>query len=365
MFDVPEAKRYRKLGDGKIQCLSCAWKCVISEGSRGVCGTKVNVGGKLLDLVYGRVSSAAIDPIEKKPLYHFYPATPTLSVATIGCNFKCPWCQNWFIAHVDVDKYFKRLPYVPPEAVVETARELESPIISFTYNEPTIWFDYAMDVAKEAKKLGFKIVFVTNGFFCDEFLDEAAKYIDAANVDIKAFKKETYTKLVKGRLEPVLQAVEELKKKGVHIETTLLLIPTVNDDMEEVKALAKWQHDVLGPDTPLHISRFHPDYMFMDVPPTPLSTMEKAYKVAKEVGLRYVYLGNVPGHESENTYCPSCGKLVIGRFGFEVVEWNIEDGRCKFCGEKIAVVGDLWRGPKRYFYDAMDVLIMKASQHRG
>ncbi len=336
--NIHEARYYRKLEDNVVQCYVCAHKCIIKPGGRGICLARENIDGKLYLLVYGRISAMSIDPIEKKPLFHWYPGSPTFSISTVGCNFRCPWCQNHDISRADPKEVHLR--YVPPEEVVRLAVKYECPSISITYNEPIIWFEYGIDVARLASKHDLKIVFVTNGYFSEEIVSEAAKYIHAANVDVKAFKEETYRRYIGARLQPVLDAIVALKEKGVHVETTYLVIPDLNDDPKEIEAMAKWHLENLGPDTPLHISRFFPHYKFLDRPPTPIETLVRAYKIAKEVGLNYVYLGNVPGHSGENTYCPSCGKMLIRRIGFYISEWNLtEDNKCKYCGAKISVVG--------------------------
>jgi len=349
---VKEARYYRVLKNKLVQCTICPRKCVIKPSEAGFCRTRVNMDGKLYSLVYGVVSSIAIDPVEKKPLFHFYPGSPTLSISTIGCTFRCPWCQNWHISQADATKEDLSIyDNYSPEDIIEYARRTQCPSVSITYNEPIVWLEYSLDVAKLAKENNIMTIFVTNGYASDEVLDEIASNIHAANVDIKCFKEETYRKYIKGDLKPVLEFTEYMKKKGVHTETTYLIIPGLNDSNEEIRQYCKWHYEHLGPETPLHFSRFYPQYKYTEAPPTPIETLERAWKIAKEEGLYYVYLGNVPGHSYENTYCPECGKEVIGRYGFYITKWNLdEQNRCKFCGAKIHITGEKWKETPRYWW---------------
>ena len=349
---MKEARYYRVLENKLVQCTICPRKCVIKPGEAGFCRTRVNMDGKLYSLVYGVVSSIAIDPVEKKPLFHFYPGSPTLSISTVGCTFRCPWCQNWHISQVDATKENLSIyDNYGPEDIIEYACRTQCPSISITYNEPIVWLEYSIDVAKLAKENNIMTIFVTNGYASDEVLDEIAGNIHAANVDIKCFKEETYRKYIKGDLKPVLEFTEYLKKKGVHVETTYLIIPGLNDSSEEIRQYCKWHYDHLGPETPLHFSRFYPQYKYTEAPPTPAETLEKAWKIAKEEGLYYVYLGNMPGHSYENTYCPECEKEVIGRYGFYITKWNLdEQNRCKFCGAKVHIAGEKWKETPRYWW---------------
>jgi len=349
---VKEARYYRKLDNNLVQCTICPRKCVIKPGEAGFCRTRINKNGVLYSLVYGVVSSIAIDPVEKKPLFHFYPGSPTLSISTIGCTFKCPWCQNWHISQVDATKAdLSFYDNYAPEDIIEYAKRTESPSISITYNEPIVWLEYSIDLAKLAKANNIKTIFVTNGYASDEVLDEIASNINAANVDIKCFSEETYRKYIKGDLKPVLEFTEYLKKKGVHVETTYLIIPGLNDSPDEIRQYCKWHYEHLGPETPLHFSKFYPQYKYTSALPTPVETLENAWKIAKEEGLYYVYTGNVPGHKYENTYCPECGKEVIRRYGFYITKWNLdEQNRCKFCGAKIHISGEKWKEAPRYWW---------------
>jgi len=344
---VREALWYERLGDGRVRCLLCPWRCILEPGQVGVCGVRRCEDGRLVTLIYGLVTSVAIDPIEKKPLFHFYPGAPILSISTVGCNFKCPWCQNWHISQAKPGEV--AADYVEPERIVALMKEYEVPFLAFTYNEPIIWYEYVIDVARLAKKSGGKIVLVTNGHINPAPLEELVKYVDAANVDVKAFSQATYAKYIHGKLDAVLEAIKIMKERGVHVETTYLVIPGINDGEEEFRKMVRWHLEELGPDTPLHISRFYPAYKFTDRPPTPVEKLAKLWELARGEGLRYVYVGNVPGHSGEYTYCPSCGKPVIKRMGFEVFEWNLtEDNRCRFCGAKVALVGHRWRARPRW-----------------
>ena len=341
---IREAAYYNTLGDKRVQCTLCPHMCIIPEGRRGLCGVRENIGGKLHTLNYALVSSLAIDPIEKKPLFHFYPEAPIISISTVGCNFKCPWCQNWSISQVGPEDLYYH-DYIPPEEMRDRIRKYGVPFLAFTYNEPIIWYEYMLDVAKLVKKDGVKVVLVTNGHINLEPLDELIPYIDAVNVDVKAFNPNTYTRYIKGKLEGVLQATKELKDRGIHVETTYLVIPDLNDSVDEFRKMVKWHIDALGDETPLHISRFFPYYKFIDKIPTPIDKLEELWKVAREEGILYAYVGNLPGHRGENTYCPSCGKPVIKRIGFEIISWKLNDeNRCKYCDHRIAITGHRWRG---------------------
>ena len=337
-----EARFYEKLEGGLVRCTICPRRCVIKPGERGFCGTRENRDGKLYSLIYGEVSASAVDPIEKKPLFHFEPGSLTFSISSVGCSFRCPWCQNYHISMAKPEEY--RTVRMGPEEVVRLAKQYGCPSISITYNEPLIWLEYVEDVGKLAKREGLEVVLVTNGYITLEALDAVAGLIDAANVDVKSFSDDFYRRYCKGDLESVLQAVVAMKEKGIHVETTTLLIPGLNDSEEELKALCKWHYEYLGPDTPIHFSRFFPCYKMLFKPPTPTSTLQKAYDIAVETGLRYVYVGNLPGNPCEHTYCPGCGRPVIKRMGFEIVEWRLDEHmRCTDCGAKIPIRGKLHR----------------------
>ena len=339
---VRKADFYKPLSNGVVKCRLCPWGCVLRPGQRGFCGVRENRGGELYTLNYGLVTALNVDPVEKKPLFHYYPGSPIVSISTVGCNFKCPWCQNYTISQYPPERVVG--DYMEPEDVIKYMKHVRVPFLAFTYNEPIIWYEFVHETAKLAKREGFRNVLVTNGHICPEPLEELVKYIDAVNVDIKSFRSETYLKVIRGRLEPVLEATRLMRERGVHVETTYLVVPGVNDDLEEFKQLVRWQVEELGPDAPLHISRFYPMYKYIDRESTPVSVMESMWRVARELGLNYVYMGNVPGHRGENTYCPSCGRPVIKRFGFWITEWNLtRNNECKYCGAKVAIVGERWR----------------------
>ena len=337
-----EARFYEKLKGDLVRCTICPRRCVIKPGERGFCGTRENRDGRLYTLIYGEVSASAVDPIEKKPLFHFEPGSFTFSISTVGCSFKCPWCQNYHISQVLPEEY--RTVKMEPEEVVSLAKRYNCPSISITYNEPIIWLEFVEDVGKVAKREGLEVVLVTNGYITLEALDAVASLIDAVNVDVKSFSDAFYRRYCKGDLESVLQAVVAMKEKGIHVETTTLLIPGLNDSDEELRALCKWHYENLGPDTPIHFSRFYPCYKMLYKEPTPVSTLQKAHDIAAEEGLKYIYVGNLPGNPGEHTYCPGCGEVVIKRFGFEIVDWRLDEQmRCPSCGTKIPIRGSYHR----------------------
>jgi pyruvate formate lyase activating enzyme len=329
---------YDELPGGKVKCNVCAHRCTIAEGKVGICRTRKNNNGKLHTLIYNTVSSEAVDPIEKKPLYHFLPGTLSYSLGTIGCNFRCQHCQNWNISQVTRDEAYTK--EITPEDAVRKAVASGCKSISWTYNEPTIWHEYTYDSAVLAKKAGLKTIYVTNGYITPEALRRMAPYLDAFRVDIKSFSDEFYKKVCGARLAPVLEATKLAKELGMHVETITLVIPGRNDSKEELTQIARWAHDNLGDDTPMHFTRFHPMYKMDHVAPTPLQTLEMAHEIAKNEGMRFIYTGNVPGHKYENTYCPRCDTLLIDRAGFSVGTVRIKDGKCFKCGEEIAVVID-------------------------
>jgi len=328
------AKHWSKLEDNKVRCELCPHRCVLKEGQVGVCRVRKNIGGKLYALNYGSVSSIAVDPIEKKPLFHFKPKSEVLSLSTVGCNMRCKHCQNWEISQVGME--FPYLKEMSPEEVMKIARNYEG--IAWTYNEPTIWHEFTLDVSKMAKKEGLYTVYVTNGYINEEPLREIGQYLDAMNIDVKAFSDEFYRKITGARLQPVLYTVEKAYRMGIHIELTYLIIPTLNDSEKEIRKFVEWVYD-LSPEIPVHFSRFFPMYKLTDKSPTPLKTMHQAYRIAKDVGLEYVYLGNTWEPEYESTYCPHCGNLLIERVYYNTkIKGLTEDGRCNTCGKKINVI---------------------------
>ena len=344
---MKEAMLYEQLSDKKVQCHLCARRCVIPDGARGFCLVRKNENGKLYSLVYGKAISACVDPIGKKPLSHFHPGALVMSIATIGCNFRCKFCDNWMISQ---QKEIAGRDF-PPNEVVKATRDNGCQGISYTYTEPTIFFEYAYETAKLAKKVGFFNTFVTNGYMTPEAVKTIAPYLDAATVDFKGGGDPEFYKTFSSvpSVEPIYKSLKEMKRNGIHIEITNLIVPKIGDSMERVHELAVWIKENLGKDTAFHLLRFYPDYQLTNIPSTPVSTMEKAYKTAKEAGLNYVYLGNVPGHPYENTYCPNCNELLIKRFSFEITKWNLtKDMRCPSCGQNIPIKGKLH--PSGYSY---------------
>ena len=328
---------WRILEEGKVECFLCAHRCHVAPAKVGVCGVRENRQGKLVTHVYGDVIAAHIDPIEKKPLYHFLPGTASFSIATVGCNFRCPFCQNWQISQAGKkDKGFGGGQALSPEEIVQAAKKRGCRSISYTSTEPTIFFEYAFDTAKLARGAGLANVFVTNGYMTAEALRLIQPYLDAANVDLKAFQDETYKKVCGARLGPVLDSIRLMRELGIWIEVTTLVVPGMNDGDEELAAIARFIASV-SPEIPWHISRFHPDYKYTQTPATPIETLRKAAALAKEAGLKFIYIGNVGG-ESEATVCPRCGKILIRRSGFSVEENRISDGKCSSCGNPIAGV---------------------------
>ncbi len=333
---IKEGVLFDQLPNNMVRCNVCAHRCAIAEGKSGICGTRKNMNGKIHTLIYNTVSSEAVDPIEKKPLYHFLPGTFSYSLGTIGCNFRCQHCQNWNISQVKLEEAFTK--EIPPEEAVRRAVAAGCSSISWTYNEPAIWHEYTYDSAVLAKKAGLKTIYVTNGYITPEALRRMAPYLDAYRVDIKSFSDEFYKKICGARLAHVLESTKLAKELGMHVETITLVIPGRNDSPEEITQIVKWVKENLGVDTPMHFTRFHPMYRMENVAPTPLDTIEKAHGIAKKEGIRFVYLGNVAGHKYENTYCPRCDALLIDRAGFRVGEVRVKDGKCYRCGEGIPVV---------------------------
>lgn len=331
-----EALLYERTEGDDVRCDLCAHRCLVSDGKRGVCRVRENRGGTLFSLNYGKVSSSAADPVEKKPLYHFHPGTRIMSFGTLGCNFRCRFCQNYRIAWSEPGEIPVR-EQTPEEGIDEAQRKGCSGV-AYTYNEPVIWMEHALEGCREAKRRGLYTAFVTNGYMTPEAVDLIAPHLDAANVDVKAFGEDFYRKTVSAKLEPVLDACEMLHDAGVHLELTYLLVPDRNDDEESVRGFASWVRNSLGPEVPVHFSRFRPMHEMQDLPSTPIETMERSHAAAKDEGLNYVYLGNVPGHRYEDTHCPTCGEKLVDRSGFTVARLNVEDGACPECGRAADVV---------------------------
>lgn len=321
---------FRKYDDSRIVCTLCQHYCKLKDGQIGICGVNMNRDGVLKNLVYGHIKAMNLDPIEKKPLYHFLPSSKSLSLGTQGCNFKCPFCQNWEISQDRDIKYLDTKGVISPESVVETALRYKAESISYTYNEPTIFWPYAKDIAKLAKKSGLKNIFVTNGFETSETIEDMVGFIDAVNVDLKSFNRDRYKKELYGSLDGVLETLKHFKRVNIWTEVTTLIIPNLNDSVSELKSIASFIYKELSPSTPWHISAFHPDYKMMDRERTSIKLLERAYKIGKEAGLKYIYMGNVPSLAI--TEC-ECGEKLIVRNGFEVLENRLNNGKCRKCGK--------------------------------
>lgn len=343
MLEADESEKetmiYESLEGDKVRCGVCPRRCVIKDGEKGFCRVRENRGGKLYSLVYGRAVTTAVDPIEKKPLFHFAPGSRALSMATVGCNLRCDFCQNYSISNGWKEIVGDRLM---PEDLVGQAENYGCDGIAYTYTEPTIFMEYAYDTMLEAETQLYN-VFVSNGYMTKETVNEIGAHLDAINVDIKG-TKEFYRKHCQvPDPHPIYEALKELKKHDVWIEVTNLIIPDENDEEHHIRKMVNWIKDNLGDRTPLHFSRFHPHHELMDKNPTPVSTLEKAIEIAEEEGLKYVYCGNVRGHRSESTFCPNCGEIAVKRRGFSIRDFNIDrDLRCKNCGEEIDMRGRTW-----------------------
>jgi pyruvate formate lyase activating enzyme len=331
---LKEAVLWKPLEEKAVNCYLCSHRCKIKPSRYGICGVRQNIDGCLYTHAYGMAIAANIDPIEKKPLYHVLPGSTSFSIATHGCNFKCGFCQNWQISQLSNKEDHPVRGYrLSPEDVVKKAKETGCKSISYTYTEPTIFFEYASETGKLARKEGLLNVFVTNGFMTHEALDKAAQFLDAANVDLKSFKDDFYKTICHGRLNPVLNSIRYMKKLGIWVEITTLVIPGANDSENELSAIAHFIAET-DPYMPWHISRFHPDYHYTDKSPTPIFTLETALDIGRRQGLHHIYLGNVPGES--NTVCPGCKATLIGRRGYAIGKHRLDNGRCSKCGVRLA-----------------------------
>lgn len=333
-----EARFYEKCADRVVLCRLCRHGCRIVAGGRGICAVRENRDGTLYTHSYGHVVAEHVDPVEKKPLFHFQPGSRSYSLATPGCNFRCLHCQNYSISQCAGELLRHELPELPPERVVERAMAAGCSSISYTYTEPTIFFEYAFDIAVLAHEQGLKNIFVTNGYITDEALAAIAPYLDGANIDLKGFTEQFYHEVVGARLAEVLATIRSYRRLGIWLEITTLLIPGLNDDAAQLQELTSFIVRELGIDTPWHVSRFFPTYRLLDRPPTPVSTLHRAREIGRQAGLRYVYEGNTPGGEGENTRCPACSELIIERHGFAVASNRLTDGHCPTCRGGIAGV---------------------------
>ena len=329
-----EALYWEKKESGlKITCKLCPHECVVADQERGTCGVRENRNGKYHTLVHSQICAANIDPIEKKPLFHYYPGTDAFSIATPGCNMECQYCQNWQISQFGPEQIACQV--ISPEQLVHAVRRKNTPTIAYTYSEPVVFYEYMTDIAEEARKHGIGNVMISSGYIQQEPLKALIPKLDAVKIDFKGFSEEFYTKICRGKLKPVLDALVTIKSMGVWLELVMLVVPTLNDSPDENRKMFDWINVNLGPDVPLHLTRFHPTYKLKNLPSTPVSTLERLHGIARESGLNYVYVGNVWQHPTENTMCPSCDQPVIRRIGFKVTENNIRNGKCPSCGRDI------------------------------
>jgi len=336
---VKEVYLYKRLSNKKTQCQNCAHYCVVSPGKRGICGVRENINGKLYALNYEKAIACHVDPIEKKPFFHFLPGSCSLSIATVGCNFRCDNCQNWDISQTPKTQNPILGEGVPPEEIVKSAIKSKLPSISYTYTEPAIFSEYALEIMKLAKKKGLKNTWVTNGFWSKELFDLISPYLDAANVDLKSFSNDFYRKNCGGQLQPVLDTLVRLKKKRIWVEITTLVIPTLSDSEKMFKEIAKFIKEELGTETPWHITRFSGAFSWklQHLEETSVETLKLAYEIGKKAGLKYVYTGNVFGLPSEDTFCPKCKALAIDRTGYTVSRYD-KQGLCSKCGENLNLI---------------------------
>jgi len=336
---LKEAMFYDQLDGKKVKCHLCAHNCIVQKGKVGVCRVRKNLDGKLYSLIYGKASSVSADPVEKKPLYHFFPGSSVLSFGTVGCNFKCQYCQNWRISQVPPDDFsFRNLGTA--EQILSQVRRYTCSGVAFTYNEPTIWYEFAYDICKAVKKKDYYTIFVSNGYINAEPLRTLAPYLDAMNIDLKSIKDELYRKMSKARLQPVLDTLVLARELGIHIEITCLVVPDFNDDPDQIKEFAEWIVTNLGSDVPIHLTRYHPDYQY-NTPPTPLATLIRSYEIAKKAGIEYVYLGNIMRTDYENTRCPKCSTWLVKRkIRFVERLYTMKDGKilCPKCSTEIGIV---------------------------
>lgn len=328
---VKEALLYDRLSDGKVRCRTCPRHCTIADGKTGWCTTRINKGGRLYTLIYGVVASMAVSPIEKKPIFHFYPGSKWISMGTYGCNFRCPGCQNWDISHAIPPK---GAVYMTPQEVAEIARRHNCLGVSWTYNEPTIWLEYTIDCARVSKEAGLLTHYVTNGYITEEALDAIGPYLDCFRVDMKGFTEDSYFKTAHIKdFSPILKATKRAKTRwGMHVECVTNVTPGFNDDDSQLRGIASWIVEELGDDTPWHVTQFFPHHKLINLYPTPPETLERARRVGFETGLRYVYIGNIQGHPGEDTYCHNCQELLIKRWGFIIETYKLKDNQCPSCG---------------------------------
>ena len=335
--EVVEARWWEAAGGGRVRCLLCPRRCLLKPGRSGWCGVRRNDDGRLVSLVWGRPCALHLDPIEKKPFYHFLPGASAFSLSAVGCNLACKFCQNWTISRARPGEVETR--DLPPAEIVEAAADAGARTIAFTYGEPVVWWEYAVDIARLARDRGIRPVVVTGAFIEPGPLRELCSVVDAVKIDLKAFDDGYYRDICSGRLEPVLDAIETVRASGTWLEIVYLVVPTLNDDHAGIRRMSRWLVERVGPDVPLHFSRFFPHYRLRDLPPTPVETLDRAREIAMDAGMRFVYVGNVPRHAGENTRCPACGETVVSRHGYRLVDVALDGDRCASCG---AVVPGVW-----------------------
>ncbi len=328
-----EARYYEKLENKKIKCLLCPRECVIDNLERGYCGVRENREGVYYTLVHSQVVTYHVDPVEKKPLFHFLPGESAFSFATVGCNVECRFCQNWQISQIRPEQ--TKNYFIPPKNIAEHSKKNNCKIIAYTYSEPVIFYEYMYDTILKGNELGIKSVMISNGYINPEPLKKLCEVISGIKIDLKAISDTFYKKYVSAEIKPVLSSLEVIKKSKTWLEIVYLVIPTLNDSEEEFKQLSRWVKQNLGCDVPLHFTRFYPQYKLLNLPPTPINTLNKAKQIADREGLNFVYVGNVPGNSGENTYCPKCKNLLIERAGYFIKQNNVKKGRCSSCNNNI------------------------------
>ncbi|RJR43027.1 MAG: AmmeMemoRadiSam system radical SAM enzyme [Desulfobacteraceae bacterium] len=332
-------KRKHTHKENSVTCLLCAQKCTLLPGESGKCRSRRNVAGELRSLVYGRPISIHVDPIEKKPFYHFLPGAAAYSLATSGCPLRCKFCQNWQISQASPQGY--KVRFIPAAEIVASASDRKAPVIAFTYNEPTVFAEYMLDIAQQARKRQIRSVLISCGYMTEPPLREMCETLEAIKIDLKGYSEKFYREVCGAELRPVLRSIKQAAESKVHLEIVNLVVPTLNDSEKSLKDLSDWVVSELGPQVPVHFTRFHPSYQMPNLPPTPVATLERAREIALDKGMHYPYIGNVPGHSGNHTYCPSCRKMVIKRESFFLAEMHLKDGKCGFCGRPIEGV---WGG---------------------
>jgi pyruvate formate lyase activating enzyme len=331
--DAARARYCESLPSGEVHCLLCPKGCVIAKGRRGACGVRENRNGSLFTLVYGHPCAIHLDPIEKKPFFHVLPGTLSFSLATVGCNLDCKFCQNWQISQSSPEDVTTR--YYSADEIVERALTTSARSIAYTYGEPVVFSEYVQAIAESGARAGLASVVVSNGFINRAPLTDLCRLVDAIKIDLKAFTEDYYREICGAKLKPVLDSIAQIRESGVWLELVYLMVPTLNDDPQEIRNMARWLRTEIGTDVPIHFSRFYPQYQLANLPPTPVSSLERAHEICREEGLEYVYIGNVPGHVTESTHCPSCSKIVISRKGYRIGAIEMTEGRCRFCGHSI------------------------------